>query len=586
MKIIPRKFWRNINDISGLGKSKNRQSIGKIVDDEGKEYENQDAADFLNTYYTTAGPRLAEKFRNNWECDRSGIHVDTEFEFKRISERDVSKIVKEITISKSCSLPGLSTRLVKDAFEVIVPELTYLFNKCINLGDIPESWCLGSITPIPKTTVKSTNAKNWRPITQIPLPGKLLEKLIHAQLYSYFNENNILFKEQYGFRPGKSTSHAIFDVLKVLYENWNNRMYTGCIFVDFARAFETIDHEIFLKKLEAYGLQRTPLNFLKQYITNRMQTTTVNDHVSNKDRVTYGTAQGSVLGPLIYIIYVNDVLKLLSEEYNIFLYADDMLIMYQHVDKNDMIVGLQEKLDSIMKWCSYNKLTVNREKTKFMLVSHSKEDTVMPLKIENSVLSSVTHYEYLGMLLDSKLNMTQHVDNMYKKANSKLGILCKIRRYITENTAVRIYKTMIRPHLEYIDFVIDSCTKDRIEKIDKFENRALRRIEYCMKPEHRLDYAELRQKYKIEHLCVRRKRSLLRIMYDKSKDVKNIEVVSHDKNLRSRGKIKIRTKFSGLTKLHVSPYYRGSYLWSQLSADIQQSENRIIFQQKVKKEIM
>ena len=461
-------------------------------------------------------------------------------------------MVKDIKISKSCALNGLSTRLVKDAFEVIIPELTYLFNKCVDLGDFPESWCLGSITPIPKTMVKSTNPKNWRPITQIPLPGKLLEKLIHDQVYSYFDDNNILFEKQYGFRTGKSTSHAIFDVLQILYDNWNNKLYTGCIFIDFSRAFETIDHEILLQKLEAYGLKRTPLNFFRRYITNRSQTTTVNNFISAKDTVTYGTAQGSVLGPLIYIIYVNDILKLLSDEYNIFLYADDMLIMHKNENVPNMIEGLQQKLDSVMTWCACNKLTVNREKTKFMIVSSNKVTNVESLKIYDTALSMVTQYEYLGMLLDNKLGMTQHVDNMYKKANSKLGILCKIRRFIKEDTAVRIYKTMIRPHLEYIDFVIDSCSKNGIDKIDNLEKRALRRIEYCLTSENRLSYDELRIKYRIERLNVRRKHSLLRIMYDKSKDLKNIEDISHGINLRSRKKVKLKTAFSGLTKIHVT----------------------------------
>ena len=418
------------------------------------------------------------------------------------------------------------------------------------------------------------------------MPGKLLEKLIHDQVYSYFDDNNILFEKQYGFRTGKSTSHAIFDVLQILYDNWNNKLYTGCIVIDFSCAFETIDHEILLQKLEAYGLKRTPLNFFRRYITNRSQTTTVNNFISAKDTVTYGTAQGSVLGPLIYIIYVNDILKLLSDEYNIFLYADDMLIMHKNENVPNMIEGLQQKLDSVMTWCACNKLTVNREKTKFMIVSSNKVTNVESLKIYDTALSMVTQYEYLGMLLDNKLGMTQHVDNMYKKANSKLGILCKIRRFIKEDTAVRIYKTMIRPHLEYIDFVIDSCSKNGIDKIDNLEKRALRRIEYCLTSENRLSYDELRIKYRIERLNVRRKRSLLRIMYDKSKDLKNIEDMSHGINLRSRKKVKLKTAFSGLTKIHVSPYYRGCCLWNQLPVDIQKAENRYVFQQQVKKQIL
>ena len=144
-------------------------------------------------------------------------------------------MIKDIKISKSCVIEGLSTRLIlRDAFEVIIPEISLLFNLCLEIGNLPQSWCHGNISPIPKTKIPITNAKDWRPSTQIPLPGKLLEKLVHEQVYSYFNDNNMLFKQQYGFRPGKSTSHAIFDVLESVFEDWKKKCYTGCIFVDFA----------------------------------------------------------------------------------------------------------------------------------------------------------------------------------------------------------------------------------------------------------------------------------------------------------------------------------------------------------------
>ena len=318
---------------------------------------------------------------------------------------------------------------------------------------------------------------------------------------------------QYGFRPGKSTSHAIFDVLKVLYRNWNQRLYTGCIFVDFARPFETIDHDILISKLGLYGMGRIPLNFFRNYFTHRTQSTIVNNLTSELKTVTYRTAQGSVLGPLIFIIYVNVILLECAQDNSIYMYADDMLIVSQDENMNVMCTNIQGKLNNVMKWCNYNKLTVNRAKTKFMVVSTQGLNVVPNIQIENSNLSTVTSYEYLGMTLDNKLNMSKHVEGMYKKANIKLGILCKIRRFITEKTATRIYKTMIRPHLEYIDFVIESGTKEMVSKIDRLEDRALRRKEYCVDPMNRLDYQELRLRYKIETLEVRRKRSLLRIMY-------------------------------------------------------------------------
>ena len=350
--------------------------------------------------------------------------------------------------------------------------------------------------------------------------------------------------------------------------------------MDFSRAFETIDHNILISKLELYGLGRVPLNFFRNYITGRTQSTTVNGYTSLDNIVTYGTAQGSVLGPLIFIIYVNDILRAISQENSIYMYADDMLIVSRDVNVNCMADDLQQKTSKVLKWCNHNKLTINREKTKFMLISSRNYNVTPVIHLDGNALSTL--YEYLGMILDNKLNMKQQIDSMYKKANMKLGILSKIRRFIKEGTAVKIYKTMIRPHLEYIDFIIESGNKDNIDRIDKLQDRALRRIEYCIDPAERVEYTVLREKYKIEPLDVRRKRSLLGIMFKQSKEIDNLEVISHDINLRSRGRIKLKNKFSGLSKLHASPYYRGCALWTKLPENVQKAENITVFKNYIK----
>ena len=293
-----------------------------------------------------------------------------------------------------------------------------------------------------------------------------------------------------------------------------------------------------------------------------------------------------MLGPLIYIIYVNDVLRVVNGNTKVVMYADDMLIISQNSVKSNMESELQSSLNHIISWCNYNKLTINKDKTKYMLLSSRKAEES---DTENNIptigerkLCKVSQYEYLGVTIDKDLKMVSHVDNMYKKANSKLGILSKIRRYITEETAVKLYKTMIRPYLEYVDFVTESSTKEKIDRIDILQRKALRRIEYCNNPEDRQTYDELGCKYNIEKLSVRRKRSLLCIMYIESKDSNNIKEDSHGMNLRSSKKVKLKEKFSDMTKLHKSPYFRGLKLWETLPDDVQKAENKEMFKNRVK----
>ena len=578
----PKFFWRNINEISGLGKNKKRKGVEKIIDDSGKEFRNLEAAEYMNKYYTEAGKHLSCGNTSVWDQTNYMSKAKSVFQFDFISQVWVKNLVKDIKISKSSAVENLGSRILKDAFSVLSLELTYLYNTCIDSCIFPLAWSIGKISPIPKANSSSTQVKDWRPITQIPLPGKLLERVLHDQIYKYFDEKKLFYKNQYGFRKERSTSNAIFDVLKVLYQNWNDKMYTECIFVDFSKAFETIDHNILTEKLKLYGFDNQSLKLMTHYIKTRTQLTTVNGYTSGSRSVECGTAQGSIVGPLIYIIYVNDVLDILESENDIYLYADDMLIVSKDENVEHMMLSLQAKMDKIYKWCIFNRLIINEKKTKYMIVTPEKSEIVSKISIGTQSIGKVKQYEYLGMILDERLTMDKQIENIYKKANKKLGIMSRIRYFITDITACRIYKTMIRPHLEYVDFIIESGRKNLVNKLDRFQERALRKIEYCTLPERKKSYVELGIKYDIEDLSVRRKRSLLSQMYGQSKCEINLATKSCDRILRSDKKTTMKYKFSHLTKLHNSPYYRGVKLWNSLPAEIQKCGDKGEFKKRVK----
>ena len=204
-----------------------------------------------------------------------------------------------------------------------------------------------------------------------------------------------------------------------------------------------------------------------------------------------------------------------------------------------------------------------------MLISNKKNVLNIPLIVDEKSLCKVARYEYLGVLIDQDLKMIPQVESMYKRANSKLGILTKIGKFITEKTAVKVYKTMIRPYLEYVDFIIASSTKEMVQKLDVLQRKALRRIEYCLFPEEKKSYEVLESKYKIERLATGHKSCLLSLMYINSKDINNIKNWTHNINLRSTKTVKMKEDFSGLTKLHRSPYYRGIKLWESLPETVQ-----------------
>ena len=241
----------------------------------------------------------------------------------------------------------------------------------------------------------------------------------------------------------------------------------------------------------------------------------------------------------------------------------------------------QESLDEMYKWCTANKLSVNLTKTKYLTIKHTPSNIEPSVRVNGTNISNVQTYEYLGMILDNKLSMNEHVNNMWKKANAKVGILSKIRRFITERTALNIYKCMIRPHMDYIDFVVDSSTTEYISKLDRLQNKAIRRIEYCAIKEQRKDTEFLHAKYNLELLHLGRKRNLVEIIHKTTKNIDPIDPARPMIDLRSKPKVKLKSKFTKITKVFNSLLYRGSRLWDKLPVNLQKEENKIRFKTEI-----
>ena len=394
-------------------------------------------------------------------------------------------------------------------------------------------------------------------------------------MYYYLEVNNILSENQYGFRKGLSTSFAIFKVLKTLYNNWNNKNYSGCIFIDFSQTFNTIDHEILAKKLEMYGLDETSQKFMIKYMSCGQHSTTTDGNTSSTTPVTYGTAQGSILGPLIFILYVNDMFRSVDQDNSMYMYADDTLILCKSDDINDATVKPEKALKDVMSWCEANKLTINYQKTKYMIVKHAKTSSDPSIEVNGTKITTVKQYEYLGMLLDDKLTMNEYVDAMWKITNSKVVILMKIRRFISEKNAAKIYKVMMRPHLDYIDFVVDSASADRVKELDNLQKKALRRIEYCVNSELKLGYPALQDKYNIEDLQLRRKRNLVKIIHGQKDTLKTEKINDYVVKLRSKEKVKITNSFTSINRVF-------NRLWNMLPTDLQKEKDKFAFRKRIK----
>ena len=301
----------------------------RIRNDTGEMIEGDDLVNFMGHYYAENGKRLASAFTDsNVISQPDDVDGDGNFLFRFIPLDIVEKYVNSIDISKSSGITDISSKLIRDAFKVLTVELTFIINESLRLEVFPDDWALGSITPIPKEGDR-LDPGNWRPITILPIPSKLMEKAVHYQIITFLDDSNYLDVRQHGFRKGKSTSTAIMEITRKLFSNYNQNLHTSCVFVDYKKASETLDHKITLQKLKQLGFDASSLRWVESYLGNRRHIVKCANMSSSEINVHYGVPQGSILGPLYFIIYVNDFFTKISTRNNlsIIMYADDTVLL-------------------------------------------------------------------------------------------------------------------------------------------------------------------------------------------------------------------------------------------------------------------
>ena len=241
-----------------------------------------------------------------------------------------------------------------------------------------------------------------------------MERIVHRQVYKFLREHNFITSEQFGFRPNLSTNIALTRVTEGILINIDNKLITGAVFIDLRKAFDTVDHTLLIAKLKNIGFSAPVINWFTSYLSSRTVVTSINNITSTPKPVTVGVPQGSILGPLLFLIFINDLPQCLKHCKSI-LYADDTLLYYAGRTENDLQVKINEDLNSLSQWLNNNLLTLNYEKTKFMIFANKKQSTKVDITIENKKVLQERLFNYLGVTLSSDLTWHNHINNIITK---------------------------------------------------------------------------------------------------------------------------------------------------------------------------
>ena len=399
----------------------------------------------------------------------------------------------------------------------------------------------------------------------------MIERAVYNQIVYYLESHGLLDRRQHGFRKDHSTSTAIFELLQYVYEGIDNRKFVGCIYVDYSKAFDTLDHVILCKKLERYGMCGNVVEWCRSYLQFRKQRVKVNDQISDEADITYGVPQGSILGPLFFLIYVNDVITSFGkDDPRIILYADDTVIYCSDICLKSLQSKLTQGLEKLSNWCNLNKLTINFSKTKYEIFRPKNYNNItfpdFRISIGETVLDEVTNYNYLGVHIDAKLRFNIFLKEKCNKINLRLRQLGNLRKYITCDVANVIYKQTIIPLFDYADFLIESGPNMYIDRLNSLHSKAMQIID-CNKHRNATNI-ELERLYCLLTPKTRRREHHCAIMYRQSRISKILDVYRPSINLK------------GIDKSSLS---RGITLWNKIPSMLQRATTKVKFKNGIRK---
>lgn len=589
----PLKMWQLINSLSNnklkksVAPSKLQSSTGLITDE-------KEICECFNDYFSSVGTLLANqipaKYHNNQTntiTPNKAVDAATLSQIAPATADEIGKIIDDLNANTSTGLDGISVKTLKCIKNLILASLTQCVNKCLSEGHFPDTLKYAKVTPIFKAGSKLSPG-NYRPISVLPVLSKVFEKLLHNRLSLYLNSFNYLSQRQYGFRPKSNTLSAATDLITSLKTNIDKKHIALGIFIDLKKAFDTVSHSLLMNKLASIGITGNALKILESYLQGRRQVVKIGDNVSAPKDINCGVPQGSICGPLLFLIYINNIDKI-GLKGHISLYADDTCLFYFGHSIDSIIQDAQEDLIILERWFLNNLLTINTSKTNYMIFAakNKKISDHKPLSINGVNLNKVNEEKYLGLILDNQLTWKPHIEKTRSKILSLTGALRQIVRCFPLKVRHTIYNSLVKPHIEYLIELWGSAAKTNLEKLQRAQNRIIKVLfhYHYLTPTHKI-YKETKL-FNISDIyfyntCILVRKILSKDLHTQITLTKNLQV--RKRFLRRAQDLHIpstRTNYGKKTIIH-----EGAKLYNSLPKDIKNTQSLLLFKKLLKCHIL
>lgn len=445
--------WKIINTETGRVKSRDsniklKLETGVILD------KHTHVAQEFETFFTNIPIKTTQPLNSSAKLAISLLkenvaNCNAEFKFRYVTSQTVIKVFKDIKIKSTEDLWGMSVRVCGGVIEILAPHLANMFNVCIDKGTFPDLMKCSKVVPLFKSGDKM-DPGNFRPVSVLPVLSKIFEKLMLLQMSSFFAVNNLFHAQQYGFTKGKCTTDAGVTLLKHIFSAWEDKHDAIGVFCDLSKAFDCVDYETLLLKLDHYGVKGQSLNLLKSYLENRMQHVQINDVKSQGSCVKMGVPQGSILGPFLFLVYVNDLPFMVENLSKIVLFADDTSLIFKVSRLTHNYDEINDTLRRIHDWFTINNLSLNAKKTKCVkFVLPNVKSLNHDVMLNNEKLEFVDSTVFLGITLDAKLQWNVHIKSLSGRLSSAAYAVWKIRQLTDVATSRLVYFSYFHSVMSY-----------------------------------------------------------------------------------------------------------------------------------------
>ena len=389
-----------------------------------------------------------------------------------VTPEEITKIIKSL----KNGAPGsdeINTKIIQLSLSPIMMPLSFLCNRSLIEGVFPSELKLANVLPLFKSgDVMLFN--NYRPVSLLCTLSKVFEKVMYSRLLNFLDYHKILIGNQFGFRKLHSSYMGLMLMMDQVTKALDRREKVIGVFLDVSKAFDTVNHAILLDKLHHYGVRDNALDWFRSYLSNRKQYVSYNGVSSSTKLITCGVPQGSILGPLLFLIYINDLYNVCCDSVPI-LFADDTNLFYKGVDFDELVKSINAELENISLWLKVNKLPLN---VKRHILSYFREVkspiSHIEIKIDNQTINRVDKTKFLGVVIDSKLSWKTHISLVAGKLSKSIGMIVKAREYLNRNALLTLYYSFVYPYLTYYNHVWGCTYQTNLKQLFILQKKALR----------------------------------------------------------------------------------------------------------------